>query len=877
MIGTTISHYRVVEKLGEGGMGIVYKAYDTSLDRFVAFKILPAEKAGEKERRRRFLQEAKAASALEHPNIVTIYEILEQDDRSYIVMQYVPGKTLRDLLSSGPLSMNVGLRIAVQIADALACAHSRGIVHRDLKPENVMVTPEGQVKVLDFGLAKILPAANSEATVTLTSEQTEAGQIVGTIAYMSPEQAQARPVDTRSDVFSFGCVLYEIVTGRLAFQGANRLSTLAAILRDEPVRISEIAPAVPLDLERLVARALRKNPERRWQSMADVRVILAEMEEESASGTAALLTESTEASRRPMRKSRVVALAFILVVVGVTVWMRLRNPTPSKAPVIVPFTSYAGREMTPSLSPDGNQVAFSWGGKEGDNFDIYVKLIGTGTPLRLTTDPAEDSYPTWSPDGRFIAFIREPGKAVIVPALGGPERKICDAVPAGLGWSPNGKFLAVVSGRFPSAISLVSVDTGQERKVTSPPGGSLGDSLPAFSPDGTMLAFRRRPRAIRTGDLQLLRLNSEGTPNGEPIRLTFDDREISAFGWSPEGDSLVFSSARAGGFTLWNIRVGGRGSGPEQLRFAAENVQSLSISRQRSRMVYVRAVEDHNIWRAPGPNATSMGNAAPQKLIASTQSDVEPQYSPDGTKIAFSSRRSGYSEIWISESDGSNQRQVTSFAALDVGTPRWSPDGKRLAFDSMKDENRNIFVVTADGGGLRRLTSETSAEVRPSWSGDGQWIYFGSDRTGTFQVWKTPAEGGMAVQVTRNGGGEAFESSDGNVYYVRGQTSQFLDRMGIWRVPVSGGEEVQVLDAGWQGHWGMFKNGFVLLNPAKPAIEYFLFGSKSPIPLIDLPRIAIPSSGFGFSALAVSADGKWLLYVQLDSFESDIMLVDDFR
>jgi serine/threonine protein kinase/Tol biopolymer transport system component len=877
LIGETISHYRILEKLGEGGMGIVYKARDTRLDRFVALKVLLPEKTSDQERCHRFIHEAKAASALEHPNIVTIYEILEHDGHNSIVMQYVPGKTLRDLLSSGPMPLNEALRIGIQLADALACAHRRGIIHRDLKPENVMVT-DGQVKVLDFGLAKLLDDTDPEATVSFGRTQTEEGHIVGTISYMSPEQAQARPVDSRSDIFSFGCVLYEIVTGRRAFRGENSLATLAAIVRDEPVRANKIVPNVPPDLDRLIWRTLRKDPERRWQSMADVRIALAEIKEESDSGASPFASQALPPSRRLKRYQWAMAtLALAGIVLGAAAWMRLRNPPSTKPPAVIPFTSYAGREMTPSLSPDGNQVAFSWDGEKGGNFDIYVKLVGTGAPLRLTTDPAEDSYPVWSPDGRFIAFVRGGRKAIVVPALGGFEREICDASPAGLAWSPDGQFLAVVTAGKPSAISFVSVESGEARQVTTPPAGSQGDTRPALSPDGAMLAFLRHPRALVSSDIHVLRLHSGAAPTGDPLRLTFDDRQISSLAWTPEGDKLVFSSARAGTLSLWSIGVRGRGGGPERLQVAGENVEWLSISHKRNRMAYARTVVDQNIWRAPGPTAAASGNAAPEQLIASTQAEGGPQYSPDGARIAFSSTRSGHGEIWICESDGSNPRQVTSFAGPDVGTPRWSPDGRRIAFDTTKEENRNIYVVGVDGSVLRRLTTETSDEVRPSWSRDGRWIYFGSDRTGTFQIWKAPAEGGAAVQVTKAGGREAFEASDGNLYYAQRYSSRVPQLSGIWRVPIGGGEEVRVLQEGRQGHWALFDRGIVLLNLEDPSIDYFPFGQKSPTHLVALPRNVIPRSGFDGPSFGISPDGKWVLYVQRDRVDSDIMLVDSFQ
>jgi serine/threonine protein kinase len=290
MIGRTILHYQIVETLGRGGMGVVYKARDTHLDRFVAIKVLPPEKVADPERKRRFVQEAKAASALNHPNIVHIYDIAEAEGIQFIAMEYVPGKTLDQMIGRKGKRLNETLKYAIQIADALAHAHAAGIIHRDLKPSNIMVADNGLVKVLDFGLAKLTETATGELaeTATLTAKggpSTEEGTIVGTVAYMSPEQAEGKKVDARSDIFSFGSLLYEMITGRRAFQGQTKVSTLSAILHQEPKAASEIAGETPHELEKIIARCLRKNPDRRFQHMADLKVALEELKEESESGS----------------------------------------------------------------------------------------------------------------------------------------------------------------------------------------------------------------------------------------------------------------------------------------------------------------------------------------------------------------------------------------------------------------------------------------------------------------------------------------------------------------------------------------------------------------------------------------------------------------
>ncbi len=403
MIGRTILHYQIIETLGRGGMGVVYKARDTHLDRFVAIKVLPPEKVADPERKLRFVQEAKAASALNHPNIIHLYDIAEADGVQFIAMEYVAGETIEQMIRRKGLRLNEALKYSIQMADALAKAHSAGIIHRDLKPANIMVTGDGLVKVLDFGLAKLAETATSEfgetATVrALQGPHTEEGTVVGTTAYMAPEQAEGKKMDARSDVFSFGSVLYEMVTGRRAFHGDSKMSTLSAIIKDDPRSVSSITPEVPRDLERIIFQCLRKDPDRRFQHMDDLKVALLDLEEESYSGKLSGVDTRLPSGRRRSRLAWWAAgLGIVLLLLAAGLWVRFHRPATSAglAPRTVPLTSYVGNECCPSFSPDGNQVAFVWDGPAQDNQDIYVKLIGTEHAVRLTNDPAPDHSPAW--------------------------------------------------------------------------------------------------------------------------------------------------------------------------------------------------------------------------------------------------------------------------------------------------------------------------------------------------------------------------------------------------------------------------------------------------------------------------------------------------
>jgi serine/threonine protein kinase len=380
MIGKTIAHYQIVEKLGEGGMGGVYKARDAHLDRFVALKMLPPNKVADPERRRRFFQEAKAASALNHPNIITIHDITEAEGVDCIVMEHIDGKTLDTLIGHKGLTLRDTLRYAVQIADALDKAHGAGIIHRDLKPSNVMVTGKGLVKVLDFGLAKLTePALRDESSATETvhigeTPRTDEGMILGTVAYMSPEQAEGKKIDSRSDIFSLGSMLYVMITGQRAFRGETRVSILSAILRDDPRPVSQVVPAVPRELERILTRCLRKDPERRFQHMDDVRIALDELREESESG--AFSPAAAPVGRKRNRLIPAIAGLLALLVAGTgAAWWFSRNSsrTHGDAPALRRLTSDPGLTTEPSLSPDGKLVSYASDRATGNDLDIWVQ------------------------------------------------------------------------------------------------------------------------------------------------------------------------------------------------------------------------------------------------------------------------------------------------------------------------------------------------------------------------------------------------------------------------------------------------------------------------------------------------------------------------
>jgi Tol biopolymer transport system component len=874
MLRKTIGHYRIIEKLGAGGMGAVYKATDMHLDRFVALKTLLSESVGSTERKRRFVQEAKAASALNHPNIVHIYDIAELDGVHFIAMEYVKGKTLAERLGRKRLDLNDVLKYAVQMADALAKAHAVGIVHRDLKPSNIMVTDEGLVKVLDFGLAKLAERlsgdepANGRTTLADEMPRTDEGVIVGTVAYMSPEQAEGRRVDARSDIFSFGSVLYEMITGQRAFRGDTRMSTMAAILREDIKPLSDVVEGMPREVERVIARCLRKDPARRFQHMDDLRIALQDLIEESDSGAL------TAAPRLGRRRSSMAWIPLLLAAGGIAAgsWLFFR-PNVETPVTAVPLVTFAGEKRDPSFSPDGKQVAFAWNGEKRDNYDIYVKLIGAGTPLRLTNDPAGEFNPAWSPDGRYIAFLRlkRAGKAdvFLISALGGPERKLdeisSDSSFTSMAWSPDGKWLAVPdknSPEEPFSMFLLSVETSEKRRLTAPPPHINGDRTPAFSPDGRTLAFSRSTLDTLS-DLYLLDLSDDMKPKAEPRRLTFTDGWVPMPAWTPDGREIIFSTGQWGSLSLWRIRTSGS-STPRRLAYVGEDGSAPAVSLQGHRMVYAKNLVRINIWRAAVSRSGSTPSS-PVNFIISNRIENTPDFSPDDKRIAFASNRSGSWEIWVCTGDGLNAVQLTSFGGPFTRFPRWSPDGTRIVFDSRPEGNAEIYVISSQGGRPRRLTNSSANDVMPRWSSDGRSIYFMSNRGGDNQIWKMPADGGTATQVTKLGGSYAMESPDGEfLYYTRSGS--------LWRVPSAGGEETKILESA--SEFAVLDQGVYFMGWTSPVRAFgVLFFSFTTGKTEMVSRIEKgPHMGF-----SLSRDGRWALYSQVDQEDSDLMLVENFR
>jgi Tol biopolymer transport system component/DNA-binding winged helix-turn-helix (wHTH) protein len=612
------------------------------------------------------------------------------------------------------------------------------------------------------------------------------------------------------------------------------------------------------------------------------------------------VAEVREVSEQPASRRRIPWLAggaAALVLAGLAAWKWIPWAAPAGPLRAVPLTSYQGSEMSPSFSPDGSQVAFSWNGENRDNYDIYVQVIGSGPPLRLTRDAADEVSPAWSPDGNRIAFIRA-GAIYLISPLGGPERKLAELDAGHLAWTPDGSAIATNVNR--RGIVLVSTADGATRVLTSPPASVImGDLSFAFSPDGKKLAFARFGSAP-VSDLHVM--ENPLTPNpSPPRRIASEGLGIYGITWTPDSREIIYASGRmqymAG---LHRIAVSGPSPVPRKIAEAGDGVAEPAIwsgsSRIAARIAFERRMFDENIWRM---DSTDFSGSSRRRIVASTRIDRNPQFSPDGRRLAFVSDRSGVFEIWVSDADGSSPIQLTSFRNSQelVNAPRWSPDGKSIAFSGTQNRNRDIFDIAAGGGAPRRLTAQPSEEGRPSWSRDGRWIYFYSTRSGTMEIWKAPAQGGSALQVTQGGGHEGFESPDGKLFYFLRPFG-----LGLRSLPVNAGaqpgEPVRGMETVREGLWAMADGGIYFVDmaqtftndgrydPRAVVMEWTAWSRRSvqPVRFLEFATHRISTVGtitenqvLNSPAFHVTGDGRSFVWSQVDFAQSDLMLMENFR
>jgi eukaryotic-like serine/threonine-protein kinase len=638
-------------------------------------------------------------------------------------------------------------------------------------------------------------------------------------------------------------------------------------------------------LEWIIKKCLAKDREARYQSAQALLLDLKSVQHENSS--AAVRPAVEHGTKRPASRIWPALISLIVLLAiggGLFWWYAQREAPPPPIGRALPLTSDPGFEINPALSPDSKQVAFAWNGDKQDNFDIYIKLVGSNSRLRLTQNPAEDLSPAWSPDGLNIAFLRRldanRNELLLIPALGGPERKLAETVivddrqlrfPA-LAWSPDGRWLVVShreAGDQGEGLFLISTQTGEQRRLTRPPANYSRDFKPAFSPDGRALLFSQVSGHNRITAIYLLSLSENYTPVGDARLLKTDEPFVTSPVWTPDGRHIIYLAAvglsEREQTELRQLAVSGATKSERVLLLEGE-INELSLGRH---LLYTRRNSDADIWRAEVPPAGQPPNQ-PQLFISSTRFDAKPLYAPDGKKIAFGTTRSGAWEIWLADADGANPQQLTFFGGPFVGFKGWSPDSQRLIFHARLEGHADLFTIPIAGGAPQRLTTDPSDEVSPCYSHDGRWIYFNSSRSGQAEIWKMPVEGGVPIKLTSVGGRHPVESRDGKTVYF----APLRREQGIWKVPVEGGAATQVtgplsglfaFDVSAQG---------IFYTPATEA------GQKYSIRFLSFAtgqsRTVVVSDRPIDEDIAISPDQRFLAFTQYNQRDDDLMLIENF-
>jgi len=879
--GRRIGAYQIETLIGAGGMGEVYRAHDTRLGREVAVKILPREFLTNTERLARFEREARTLAALNHPHIAAIYGIEQDADVRAIVLELVEGDTLADRLLAGPLSVADTVAVARQIVDALDAAHEKGIVHRDLKPSNIKITPDDVVKVLDFGLAKTSGEewkADVAQSPTITVAGTSNGVILGTAGYMSPEQARGRAVDKRADIWAFGCVLYEMLTGTRAFGGDTTSDTIAAIIEREP-DWSRLPASTPSSIHRLLRRSLSKDAKRRLRDIGDARAEL----DDPFGGAVADVPVRLKPDTTDARSAHVLFAAAIvvsLIAIATLLWSRLAAPPAASVVNLQRITDFVGIEEHAAASPDGKTVAFI--ADANGRRHVWVRLLAGGTPLQVTRDDIDHDHPRWAPDSSSLVFFSagakegDPGMLAEVSALGGTPRSIAPSQGEG-DISHDGRLIATFRRRDNrTLLAILTRDGSQvEREVTLP---ALQEfSSPRWSPDDRSIAFVGAIEIVFNRSLYVIDVNG-----GEP-KVVANAQNFQGVSWLPDGSGLVYASSAGSTMTyppvynLWTVsKHGGR---ERQLTFGDVSYVQPDIA-ATGKVFASRVRMQSDIWRFPvsGMPADNVKNGT--QITHQTGQVQTPSASPDGTEVVYLSDTGGHVNLWVANVDGSSARQITfeRDPAVVIGIPLWSPAGDRIVMIRGQGGVNSEWLINPDGSGQRELVPRGAGAA---WSRDGKWLYYftaksASDSTPCIE--KIPIDGGKSVRVRCNAANLAVAGNGSAIYF-----SPQISTMGELRTaqPDDGPDRPFVRVA--SSRIPLIPQGYALspddrwlTMPLKDAgttnIWAFPTDGSAPRQLTDFGRRPILIA----RQVSWSPDGKYV-YAAVVETDSDIVLLDGLR